>query len=85
MTQADLARHLNLTRSSVNAWEQETSSPSIESIAQLSDEFHVTTDYLIGVSDEMTISIEKYGENERELILRMLRYFDEVQNPKPSK
>ena len=46
MTQADLARQLGITRSSVNAWEMGISVPSTQYIVELSGIFKVSTDYL---------------------------------------
>ena len=49
MTQADLAKKLNITRSSVNAWEMGISVPSTTYIVELAQLFHVSTDYLLGI------------------------------------
>ena len=49
MTQSDLAKKLNITRSSVNAWEMGLSTPSTAYLAELSQLFHVSTDYLLGL------------------------------------
>ena len=49
MTQAELAKRLGITRSSVNAWEQGISVPSTQYIVELSALFGVSTDYLLGV------------------------------------
>lgn len=48
MTQADLARKLSITRSSINAWEMGISVPSTQSLVELADIFDVSTDYLLG-------------------------------------
>ena len=47
MTQTDLAKKLNITRSSVNAWEMGISTPSTAYIVELAQLFHVSTDYLL--------------------------------------
>ena len=49
MTQADLAKKLNITRSSVNAWEMGISVPYTTYIVELAQLFHVSTDYLLGL------------------------------------
>ena len=43
MTQSDLAKKLNITRSSVNAWEMGLSTPSTAYLVELSQLFHVST------------------------------------------
>lgn len=47
MTQAELAKRLGISRSSVNAWEQGISSPSTQYIVEFSHIFKVSTDYLL--------------------------------------
>ena len=44
MTQAELARELGLTRSSINAWEMGLSVPSTPFIVELAKLFGVSTD-----------------------------------------
>ena len=44
-TQAQLAKKLNITRSSVNAWEMGISAPSTLYLVELSQLFMVSTDY----------------------------------------
>ncbi len=48
-TQSDLAKKLSITRASVNAWEMGISAPSTSWLVELSNLFHVTTDYLLGL------------------------------------
>ena len=57
MTQADLAKKLNITRSSVNAWEMGISVPSTTYIVELAQLFHVSTDYLLGLEQNSSIDI----------------------------
>ena len=44
-TQAALAAKLSVTRACVNAWEMGISSPSTENLVELTQIFHVTSDY----------------------------------------
>lgn len=57
ITQAEQARLLGITRSSVNAWELGISVPSTQYIVELARLFHVSTDYLLGVEETATISV----------------------------
>lgn len=56
-TQAELARRLVTTRSSVNAWESGISMPSTQYIVELSRIFHVSTDYLFGLQQNQSLDI----------------------------
>lgn len=52
MTQEDLARLINKKRSTVSGYETEGKEPDIETICFLADHFGVSTDYLLGHSEE---------------------------------
>ena len=81
MTQADLARRLNITRASVNAWEMGISKPSIEFIAELARIFNVSTDYLLGMKNNSTINVFGLSVADVELICNLINRLKE-QNTK---
>ena len=62
MSQTELAQKLNVTRSSVNAWEMGISVASV--------------DYLIGTVPNESVCLDNYSEEEKELIYSLLKYFD---------
>lgn len=82
MTQADLAKKLNITRSSVNAWEMGISIPSTAYIIELSQLFKVSTDYLLGLSTNITLDISSLSEREIQLVYRLVQYFQELHSQK---
>lgn len=82
MTQADLAKKLNITRSSVNAWEMGISIPSTTYIIELSQLFKVSTDYLLGLSNNVTINVSTLTDREIQLVYRLVRYFQELHSQK---
>ena len=47
LTQSDLAKKLNITRSSVNAWEMRLPTRSTQYIVELAELFKVSTDYIL--------------------------------------
>ena len=65
MTQADLARKLGVTRSGVNAWEMGITTPSTQYVVELSLLFKVSTDFLLDMPHEVTISVD--GLTDREI------------------
>lgn len=75
MTQTDLAKKLNITRSSVNAWEMGISTPSTTYIVELAQLFHVSTDYLLGLSNNVTVDISHLNEREIQLVYELIQYF----------
>ncbi len=71
MTQTELARKINVTRSTVNAWELNISSPNIDSLITLAEVFHTTTDFLLGIAPEETISLRKMSPKAKRLLYIM--------------
>lgn len=76
LTQTELAKRMNVTRSSVNAWEMGISIPSTEKIVELTLLLHTTSDYLLGINNDEILPIYKYSSEEKELIYQMISYFD---------
>ena len=77
MTQAELARRMGITRSGINAWEMGISTPSTQCIVELAELFHVSTDHLLGVSEEQVIHIDGFSEEQRKLLFSLVRYFEQ--------
>ena len=73
MTQSELARKLNITRSSVNAWEMGISTPSTAYVVELAQLFHVSTDYLLGLSTNISLDVSHLTEKEIQQIYRASR------------
>lgn len=78
MTQSALAKKLNVTRSSVNAWEMGISVPSTALLVDISRLFHIPTDYLLGL--ESTTVLDVSGLNEKEILLLhdLISYFRSI-------
>ena len=72
MTQTDLAKRLGISRNAVNAWEMSVSTPSLSKVIEMSRIFHVSTDYLLSISDNVLVDISDLGNDERELILKLV-------------
>lgn len=75
-SQSQLAKKLDVTRSSVNAWEMGLSTPTTNYVVALAKLFHVSTDYLLGISNHKSIVLDDYNKEEIELIYKLLAYFD---------
>ncbi len=77
LTQQALAKHMGVTRSSVNAWEMGISIPSVEKIIDLAEFFHVSVDYLLGVDSTLKVDISKLNETERKYVHNLISIFIE--------
>ena len=67
-TQSELAKQLGITRSSVNAWEMGISTPSTQYILELESIFDVSTDFLLGVENTVSINVSGLSDKDIELI-----------------
>lgn len=57
ITQSELGEQLGIVKSTVSVYETEVYEPNIETLIKMADYFGVTTDYLLGRSDEKSDSI----------------------------
>ena len=64
LSQVELASALNVSKQCVSNWENDNIQPSVEMVVKLARYFEVTTDFLLGISDEETISIGGLSEQE---------------------
>jgi len=64
LTQRQLAKVLNISQGTYNNWENGNTEPSIEQIIKLADYFDVTTDLLLGRTDDKTIERRDNASNE---------------------
>ncbi|MFI3168340.1 MAG: helix-turn-helix transcriptional regulator [Faecalibacterium sp.] len=78
-TQSELAKKLNITRSSVNAWEMGISAPSTQYIVELADIFKVTTDYILGVSDYEVLNISNLTEKQMKALYAVIDAFETLE------
>lgn len=74
LTQSDLAKQLSITRSSVNAWEMEISTPSTQYLVELSHIFKVSTDYLLGIDERASISVNGLTDDDIKLVYKLIEH-----------
>ena len=65
-----------MTKSAVNSWEAGTNSPSMIHITKLAHIFGVSTDYLLGVNDRLTMDISALDESQRQAVIFMIKLFE---------
>ena len=76
-TQAELAKKLGITRSSVNAWEMGISAPSTQYIVDLAIVFKVSTDYLLDIPKHKTVSVEGLSDREIASVVEVIACYRE--------
>ena len=79
LSQSALAKRLGVTRSSVNAWEMGLSIPTAQYIVELSQLFHVSTDYLLGLNNTQAIYIDRLSQEEKQILYSLIHYVQDKQ------
>lgn len=75
LTQSTLAKKLNVTRSSVNAWEMGISVPSTTLLVELARLFQVSTDFLLGIDSTSTLDVAGLNDKEILIVYDLIQYF----------
>lgn len=76
ITQAALAKRLDISRNAVNSWEMGLSFPSVANIIELTRIFKVSADYLLALSNEQTINVSKLTEEQKDVIYDLIAVFE---------
>lgn len=72
MTQAELARKLDVTKSVISAYENGLRLPSYDILILISRIFHVSTDYLLGLERRQEIDLSGLTEEEITALLQLI-------------
>lgn len=78
MTQPELAARLDVTRSAVAAYENNTRQPSFQVLIKLVEIFHVTTDYLILGSGDDTLDVNGLSGEQKLILISLIKNFQET-------
>ncbi|MBS1471513.1 MAG: helix-turn-helix transcriptional regulator [Lachnospiraceae bacterium] len=73
MTQAQLSQKLGLTKSVISAYETGLRLPSYDVLIHISQIFHVTTDYLLGVEQKQNVDFSGLTEEEISAVLQLIK------------
>lgn len=73
-SQAELAKILGITRSSVNAWELGISVPSTKYVIELAHLFSVSSDYLLEIEHKEVLDISSLDDDSVKILTYMACY-----------
>ena len=74
LTQKELAKKLNITRSSVNAWEMGISLPSTQNVIELTRLFGVSSDYILCIDSKNALDVSGLSESDIQLLYSIIRH-----------
>ena len=72
MTQAELAQRLDITKAVISYYELHERCPSTEVLIKLASIFHISTDYLLGISNRKMIDVSDLSEEEVRFLLSLI-------------
>lgn len=76
ISQAELARRLGISRSSVNSWESGLAAPTAQYIVAMAKLFHSSADYILELDKKEVIDLTGYSKEQVKLMHELLKYFD---------
>lgn len=79
LTQKQVADRIGLAISAVSSYESGTRYPSYDVLVKLARIFHVSTDYLLGITNTRNIDVTGLSDNEIELVSQLV---DTLRNKK---
>ena len=82
LSQSDLSKRLGITRSSINAWEMGISTPSTTYLVELSQIFHVSIDYLLGLDKNVSLDITGLDTEQVRILTDLSEHFRKEKNVK---
>lgn len=72
LTQKQLVARIGLAISAVSSYESGSRYPSFETLIKLARIFHVSTDYLLGLTEKRSIDVTGLTDEEIELISQLV-------------
>lgn len=82
LSQSDLSKRLGIKRSSINAWEMGISTPSTTYLVELSQIFHVSIDYLLGLDKNVSLDITGLDTEQVRILTDLAEHFRKEKNVK---
>lgn len=85
MTQLEIANRLDVTKSMVSCYENETRFPSFDVLIKISQIFNVTTDYLFGLDRKKIIDVSKLTDKQVVMISELIQELEELNHQSKNK
>lgn len=81
LTQAQLAERLWVKKSIISAYETDARPVSLDMLIKYAREFHVSTDYLLGLQAEKTIPVDGLSDSQIALLHTLINEFYAANRP----
>lgn len=82
-TQAQLAKRMGVSITTVGGWENEFKFPSVEHLVALSKLYHVPLNYVVGIEKEPSIVLDDLTQAQQNLLKTLVLEFQDRSKNKP--
>ena len=80
LTQQQLANKLDLTKSTISAYENSSKYPSVEVLINISSLFNISTNFLLGLSDNKEFNLAPLTDDQIKLLNELIEQFTVLNN-----
>ncbi|GAB6091844.1 helix-turn-helix domain-containing protein [Furfurilactobacillus curtus] len=78
LTQLDLAKRLNVSKGTVSSYEQGLSYPTLETFVKLCTILDTSSDYLLGISDNLPFKMGGLTDAQMESVLQFISVIEQA-------
>ena len=78
LNQVEFAKAMGVSKQCVSNWENDNVMPSIEMLVKIADYFNVTTDYVLGRTEKITIDVSKLTDEQISHISLIVRDMEKL-------
>lgn len=75
LTQTQVAKRLNLSKTTISGYENNIKTPSLEVLVKLSILYGVSADYILGLENRKLLQIDGLTMNQEEIVKILLKEF----------
>jgi len=80
LTQSQLAERMWVKKSIISAYETDSRPPSLDMLIKYAKEFHVSTDYLLGIESDKTINVDGLTDAQINILNSLINEFLKANN-----
>lgn len=84
MTQVELAKKIGVSKWAITSYEQARTYPSVETLIRICEALDISSDYLLGISDNLPIQLSMTGLTEEEVRL-LIQFLNLIEQNRASK
>ena len=72
LSQQQVADRIHVSKASINGYENNLATPSVDVLVQLALLYGVSTDYLTGLENRKMVNLDGFTENQQKLVMGIL-------------